>query len=315
MSTNRSAVISKVYKVLKKHYKPISPPADRTVLEHVLYACLLENARYEAADEAFARLKELFFDWNEVRVTTVTELAEGMNGVTDAAAAAQRVKRALQSVFEASYSFDLESLKKQNLGKAEKDLEKIAGTTPFVRAYVTQNALGGHSIPVSRGALDLLFAAGVISASEADKGQAPGLERAIPKSKGVEFASLLQQAGAELFAAPTSSRVKTVLSEIDADAAKRLAARHADLAAAAAAEAAAHKEARDKARAAAQAEARQAAAQAAAKAAGKGASAGKAKEKEAPKAKAPPIAPKKKDEPSPPPAVRAAKGLAKKKPR
>jgi len=314
MSTNRSAVIAKVYKVLKKHYKPISPPADRTVLDHVLYACLLENARYEAADEAFARLKELFFDWNEVRVTTVTELAEGMNGISDAAAAAQRVKRALQSVFEANYSFDLEPLKKQNLGKAEKDLEKIAGTTPFVRAYVTQNALGGHSIPVSRGALDLLYAAGVITSAEADKAQAPGLERAIPKSKGVEFASLLQQAGAELFAAPTSSRVKGILSEIDPEAPKRLATRHADQAAAAAAEAAAHKEARDKARAAAQAEARQAA-QAASKGAGKDPAAARSKDKDAAKAKAPPPAPKKKDEPSPPPAVRAAKGLAKKKPR
>jgi hypothetical protein len=49
---NRTAIISKLYKVLKKHYKPIAPPADRTALEHLLYGCLLENSRYEAADEA-----------------------------------------------------------------------------------------------------------------------------------------------------------------------------------------------------------------------------------------------------------------------
>lgn len=45
------------------------------MLEHLLYACCLENARFEVADEAYARLKELYFDWNEVRVTTVLELA------------------------------------------------------------------------------------------------------------------------------------------------------------------------------------------------------------------------------------------------
>src|SRR6185436_6758552 len=129
MSTNRTAIISKVFKVLKKHYKPVAPPADRTALEHLLYACLLENARFEVADEAFAKLKELYFDWNEVRVTTVTELAEGMNGIPDASAAAQRVKKSLQSIFEGSYSFEIEGLKKQNLGKAEKDLEKLSGTT------------------------------------------------------------------------------------------------------------------------------------------------------------------------------------------
>src|SRR6185369_9836264 len=137
MSTNRAAAISKLYKVLKKHYKPVSPPADRTALEHLLYGCLLENARGELADEAFAKLKELYFDWNEIRVTTVTELAEGMGGIPDAAGAAQRVKRSLQSVFEGGYSFDIEALKKQNLGKAEKDLEKINGSSPFVRSYVT----------------------------------------------------------------------------------------------------------------------------------------------------------------------------------
>src|SRR5947209_20460889 len=105
---NRSAIISKLYKVLKQHYKPIAPPAERPALEHLIYACLLENARYEAADEAFAKLKELYFDWNEVRVTTVTELAEGMGGIPDASAAAQRGKKALQSIVKANYPFDLE---------------------------------------------------------------------------------------------------------------------------------------------------------------------------------------------------------------
>jgi endonuclease III len=329
MSTNRSAIISKVYKVLKKHYKPVAPPADRTALEHLLYGCLLENARFEAADEAFARLKELYFDWNEIRVTTVTELAEGMAGIPDASAAAQRVKKSLQSIFESNYSFDIETLKKQNLGKAEKDLEKVSGATPFVRAYVTQNALGGHSIPVSKGALDALHAVGLITDAEADKGQVPGLERAIPKNKGVEFGSLLQQLGADLLASPGSSKLKAVLGEIDPDFKDRLAARHARVEAAAVAEAAAAKQARDKARA----ELRAAAAAEQAKPAKSGKSAGKdgkakepaktadksperpaasdgskVKDKEPVKAQASPPS-KKKDEPSP------AKGLVKKKPR
>jgi endonuclease III len=258
---NRSAIISKLYKVLKKHYKPIEPPADRTALEHLLYACLLENARHEAADEAFAKLKELYFDWNEIRVTTVTELSEGMGGIPDATAAAQRVKRSLQSIFEGGYSFDIDALKKQNLGKAEKDLEKVNGSTSFVRSYVTQNALAGHSIPVSKGAIDVLHAVGIISDSEADKGQVPGLERAIPKNKGLEFGSLLQQLAADLVASPGSSKVKGVLSEIDSNFKDRLAARQTRLEAQATADAAAAKEARHKARA----EARAAAAAAEAK--------------------------------------------------
>jgi endonuclease III len=326
MTTNRSAIISKVYKVLKKHYKPVAPPADRTALEHLLYGCLLENARVELADEAFAKLKELYFDWNEIRVTTVTELAEGMSGIPDSAAAAQRVKRSLQSIFESNYSFDIELLKKQNLGKAEKDLERVNGATPFVRAYVTQHALGGHSIPVSKGAIDVLYSVGVINDSEADKGIVPGLERAIPKNKGVEFASLLQQVGADLLASPGSSKLKSVLAEIDPAFKDRLAERQTRLEAEAAAAAAAAREAREKARADAKAAA--AAAQAkpsrpsgkdGSKTPGKPtaeAEAAKAKEREAAKSKPSPP-PAKKKEPAAEKESRpsAAKGLAKKKPR
>lgn len=253
MTTNRSGLIAKVYKVLKKHYKPQTPPEDRTALEHLIYACLLENARADAADEAFAKLKELYFDWNEIRVTTVTELAEGMGTLADASSAAQRVKKSLQSIFEANYSFDIELLKKQNLGKAEKDLEKVVGSSPFVRSYVTQHALAGHSIPVSKGAIDVLYAVGVINDQEADKGLVPGLERAIPKNKGLEFGSLLQQVAADLVASPGSSKLKTVLSEIDGEAKDRLAARQARVEAAAAAQVVANKQAREKARAEARA--------------------------------------------------------------
>ena len=327
MTTNRTAAIAKVYKVLKKHYKPVAPPADRTVLEHLLYACVLENARFDAADEAFARLKELYFDWNEIRVTTVTELAEGMTGIPDASDAAQRVKRALQSVFESTYSYDLEGLKKQNLGKSEKDLEKITGTTPFVRAYVTQNGLEGHYIPASRGALEVLYAMGVINDAEADKGQVPGLERAIPKNKGVEFGSLLQQIGADFHASPGSSKLKNILAEVDPDYKDRLTKRQARLEAEAAAQVVAAKEARQKARAEARAAAAaletkppgrptgKDAAKPGAKPAAPEPARFKGKEPAAEKpAAAPPI---KKPAAEPPKSAKptASKGLAKKKPR
>ena len=327
MTTNRTAAIAKVYKVLKKHYKPAAPPADRSVLEHLLYACLLENARFDAADEAFARLKELYFDWNEIRVTTVTELAEGMSGIPDASNAAQRVKQALQSVFEGSYSFDLEALKKQNIGKSEKDLEKVNGTTPFVRAYVTQNGLEGHSIPASRGAIEVLYAMGIINDAEADKGLVPGLERAIPKNKGVEFGSLLQQIGADFHASPGSSKLKGILAEVDPDYKERLTKRQARLEEEAAAQVVAAKEARQKARAEARAAAAALETRPPGKPTGKGSKSAppdqaKQKGKEAPppaRPATPPAPAKKPSEPMPaakaPVKTTASKGLAKKKPR
>lgn len=219
---NRSALINKTFSVLKKHYTPVLPPADRPLLEHLLYACCLENAPYEAADEAFARLQQMFYDWNEIRVTTVTELAETMASLPDPSAAASRLKRCLQNVFETHYAFDIEFLNKMNLGKAEKELQKIDGATPFAVAYVVQVGLGGHAIPTSQGVIDALEVAGVISPAEAEQKRTPGLERAIPKAKGIEFASLLHQLGADFFASPFGTKVRTILTEIAPDAKQRL---------------------------------------------------------------------------------------------
>ena len=221
-ASNRAGLLNKTFKVLKKHYKPVAPPADRPVLEHLMYACCLQNSPCEQVDEVLAKLQENFFDWNEVRVTTVAELAELMSGLSDANESATRLKRTLHSVFETFYSFDLEFLRKQNLGKSVKDLESFNGTTPFTVSYLTQNALGGHSIPVSRGSLAALQVLGVINDTEVRAWRVPGLERAIPKNKGVEFGSLLHQLGVDFGDAPFAPRVRTILVEIDPEAKERL---------------------------------------------------------------------------------------------
>jgi len=220
--SNRQALITKTHKVLRKHYEPVAPPADRPLLEHLLYACCLENGRFENVDEVFAKLEQNYFGWNEVRVTTVAELAEVMAMLPDAADAARRLKRVLQSVFESHYSFDLEFLKKQNLGKAIEHLEKFHGVTPFAVAYVTQNALGGHAIPLNASVFEILQLIGVISEGEAAKQRVPGMERAIPKNKGVEFGSLLHQLAEDYAATPHSPRVRALLLEITPDAKDRL---------------------------------------------------------------------------------------------
>ena len=188
-SASRSAIFAKIHKVLKKHYKPFAPPAERTVLEHLLFACVLEDARYEPAEEAFAALKHTFFDWNEVRVTSISELSEVMAALPDPRAAANRVKRVLHAIFEELYCFDLEDKRKKTLGPTVKWLEKMDGTSRFVVAYVIQAALDGHSIPVDAGTMGVFHVLDLATEKEAAAGEVPGMDRAIAKSKGPpEFA-------------------------------------------------------------------------------------------------------------------------------
>ena len=188
----------------------------------LLYACCLESSNHEPSDDAFARLQETYFDWNEVRVTTVAELADVMAGLNDAENAARTLKKTLQGVFEAHYSYDIDFLKKGNLGKAVKDIESLNGVSRFAVSYVAQNALSGHSIPANKGVFGLFIVLGAITEAEAAKKRIPGLERAIPKSKGVEFGSLLHQLAVDFMSSPFSSRVRSIILEIEPRAKERL---------------------------------------------------------------------------------------------
>src|SRR5262249_28095260 len=89
-------------------------------------------------------------------------------------------------------------------------------------AYVTQMGLGGHSIPINRGLLITMEVAGAISENEAKAGAVPGLERTVPKTKGVEVGSLLHQLGVEVGRNPYGPSARKLLLEIDPGAKDRV---------------------------------------------------------------------------------------------
>ena len=218
---NRAELIASLFKVLKKEYQPVLPPSNRTVIENAIYGCCLEDSTYEGADEAFAKLHENYFDWNEVRVTTAAELAQTMKSLSHPLQAAERLKKLLYGIFETYYQFDLEFLKKENLSKAVIQFEKMPGVSHYTIGFMSQNGLNGHSIPTDRSLLELMVVIGVITEEEAKKGRVPGLERAVPKAKGVEFGSLVHQLAVAFHSAPFSTTVRNIILKIAPDAKER----------------------------------------------------------------------------------------------
>jgi len=182
----------------------------------------VEDSPNESAEQVFGALKQEYFGWNEVRVSTIRELTDALKPLVNPAESASRLKQTLHSVFESVYEFDIETMKKQNIGQAAKMLEKYNGTTPFAVAYVTQFALGGHSIPLNKGALITLHTVGVISDDEFEKNIVPGLERAVPKNKGTEVGSLLHQLGVEVGRNPYGPNARKLMLEIDPNCKDRL---------------------------------------------------------------------------------------------
>ena len=180
-AANRAALIKKIHRTLKAAYPKFQLPIkDRPLAEHILYACCLENSTPDQASEAFGKLKTLYIEWNEIRVSSTNELAEVMDCLTDPAAAAHRIRRTLHNLYESFYDYDIDFLTKENLGKAQKTIKSFQGKAKkmldFVVDYVTQNGLGGHCIPLNLTAYEILLILDIISKNERRFKKVPGLE-------------------------------------------------------------------------------------------------------------------------------------------
>lgn len=219
-AANRAALIKTIHRTLKAAYPNFQLPIkDRPLAEHILYACCLENSTSDQASEAFGKLKTLYIEWNEIRVSSTSELAEVMDCLTDPTEAAHRIRRTLHNLYESFYDYDIDFLTKENLGKAQKTIKSFQGKAKkmldFVVDYVTQNGLGGHCIPLNSEAYEILLILDIISKNERRFKKVPGLERAISKNKGAEFGALLHAFSVDFAENPYDPKLQELLLKIN----------------------------------------------------------------------------------------------------
>ena len=202
----------------------LTTPPQRTVLETLMYAALLENATFDKAGIAFTVLENYYIDWNEIRVCSVRELADTLTDLPNPEAAAERVRNALQGIFEKTYMFDLEELCKKGKALAEhiKTLEAMPAGTPYMIQYAAQVALDGHLIPLDEASLRIMRRLGLSQVSSDERQEiCTGLDRVILKKTGLTFAAQLHHFAAGYYDVPDSPELLSQLSAIDPEAVNR----------------------------------------------------------------------------------------------
>lgn len=200
-ASDKQAVCKKLQTLLKKRYDGSVPANSRNVMETLLYAICLENRTEEIADSRYEGLHARFHDWNEIRVSSITELNEVFVEDEDGEYRALRVKAALQYVFDELVvtgeprddPFDLEPIKRRTQDQAARQLAKVRETTPFTRAYVLQNALGTHVVPLDDRALAASIWLGLVEPDASHDAAMDAMKSFVRKSDGPLFAHLLRQ--------------------------------------------------------------------------------------------------------------------------
>jgi endonuclease III len=190
---SKAQFLTDVYTLLKRRYKlKTDRNASRlSVLKAVVYGICHEDTSREHANQALSRFKDEFFDWNEVRVSSLDEIQESLAGIPEPEERARRIRRFLRQLFNRTYGFNLDALIKKPLKEALKVLQTYeAFASDFVTATVVQQALGGHAIPIDTHTQRALERLGIHESTIPDLRAV--LERAVPKNRGAEFLDLLE---------------------------------------------------------------------------------------------------------------------------
>jgi hypothetical protein len=184
---DKSKVLGRLLKLLKKEFGGTPKREQLPVLEAMVFSACLENSSYEAADAAFGRLKGDFFDWNEVRVSTISELEPVFEGVYEPEWCAMRVRYLLYYVFDHQYSYDFDGIKKKPFDLAFKQVSKIKHLTQFCRNYLLQKCLGSHVIPVDDKMIRTAIWLGLVPVGADEVSGAELIKGFIRKADAAEF--------------------------------------------------------------------------------------------------------------------------------
>jgi endonuclease-3 len=191
---NKQRALNLLFTLARKNAEPNTE--ERPVLEQFIYSLCREGATPEQALRAFTFLRQHFYDWNEVRVSSQRELEDAFRGLGHSEVRAQRLVSFLQEVFETTFSFDLDGLLKKGLKQGAKHLSRFQAANDYSSAWVVQRSLGGHAIPVDAPTLRTTRRLGLIESDTESEARA-SLEHLVPKAKGVLFADLISKVADE----------------------------------------------------------------------------------------------------------------------
>lgn len=189
-STDKHDLSRKLIALLRPRYGTAFKQ-NLPVLETMLYAICLENATADEADASYGRLFSDFNDLNEVRVSTIYELEKVFEGMSHPDLRGLRVKSTLHYVFEETYGFDFELLRRKTQEKAVKDLNKIKGLSTFCREFTLQHALDNHVLPIDDSMNKVLLWLGVAESPSTPEHTSETLRGFVRKADAQLFCHLL----------------------------------------------------------------------------------------------------------------------------
>jgi len=178
---------------LAKKFPPPPLEEDRDLVEAMLVAILLERVPRARAEQIIKRFQATFVNWNEMRVSTGTEIAEQAKESSLNERIARRLKNALHALYDNRWEFDLTFLKEESAANIRSYLVDTLGLEPRPAARVMLFDLGKPALPLSEEVRRVANRLGLCDPSWAQDRAQKSLERIVPASRVHEFSHIAQR--------------------------------------------------------------------------------------------------------------------------
>ena len=191
-ASEKAQACKKLTTILQKEYGKSLPKFKEPVLETMLFAVCLEDNTWEDAVAGYERLLKSYFDLNEIRVSSVSDIEKTLSPLKRADWKGLRIRSILRFVFESTYTFEFEKLAKLTLESAQKRLKKIEFLSHFVTSFTLQQVLGSHVITLDGSMHNAAIHLGIVPADSKIADAAEFLKGGVKKAEAFGFACLLR---------------------------------------------------------------------------------------------------------------------------
>lgn len=172
---------------------PEPPEWSEPLLRDLIYAFLIWEASAGQASTAMRRIESSVVDYNELRVYLAEEIVRLIGErYPRSRERAERLKAALQEIFEREHTLSLEHLREISPEEARSYLDALEGMPPFVSARVTLLSLGGRAFPVDGRICALLVGQSVCEARTTLEGIAEWIESQLPATEAPAAYNLME---------------------------------------------------------------------------------------------------------------------------
>jgi endonuclease-3 len=192
-ASDKAQACKKLTTLLQKEYGKSVPSIKQPVLETMLFAVCLEDNPWEKAQAGYDKLLKSYFDLNEIRVSSVTELEQTLSDLRSSEWKGLRIRSILRFVFESTYTFEFEKLARLTLESAQKRLKKIDYLSPFVTNFTLQQVLSSHVVCLDHICHRAAIHLGIVPPDSAIPEATEFLKAGVKKSDAFAFSYLLRQ--------------------------------------------------------------------------------------------------------------------------